>query len=62
LEQIAGDLEQLRGLGAEVVILDPFNGDLDEIRHPEGAWRALAAVAGLRTGQTPDIETERSGQ
>ncbi len=53
LEQIAGDLEQLRLLGAEVVILDPFNGDLDEIRHPERAWLALAAVAGLRTWENP---------
>jgi hypothetical protein len=60
LEQIAGDLEQLRGLGADTVICDPFNGDLDEIRHPEAAWRALAAVAELVAGQTSDQQTERS--
>ena len=58
LEQIAGDLEQLRALGAEAVILDPFNGDLEEIRHPERAWRALAAVASL---DQADTHTERSG-
>jgi alkanesulfonate monooxygenase SsuD/methylene tetrahydromethanopterin reductase-like flavin-dependent oxidoreductase (luciferase family) len=60
LEQIAGDLEQLRGLAADTVICDPFNGDLDEIRHPEAAWRALAAVAELVAGQTSDQQTERS--
>jgi hypothetical protein len=45
IARIAGDLEQLSSLGAEVVVLDPFNGDPAETAHPEAAWRALAAVA-----------------
>ena len=42
---VAGDLEQLRSLGAGTVVLDPFNGDPDETAHPEAAWQALATVA-----------------
>jgi alkanesulfonate monooxygenase SsuD/methylene tetrahydromethanopterin reductase-like flavin-dependent oxidoreductase (luciferase family) len=45
IEQITGDLEQLRLLGAGSVLLDPFCGDPEETRHPQQAWRALAAVA-----------------
>jgi alkanesulfonate monooxygenase SsuD/methylene tetrahydromethanopterin reductase-like flavin-dependent oxidoreductase (luciferase family) len=45
IEQITGDLEQLRLLGAGTVLLDPFGGDPEETRHPRQAWRALAAVA-----------------
>ncbi|MEU5673448.1 LLM class flavin-dependent oxidoreductase [Micromonospora sp. NPDC047753] len=45
IDQIVADLDQLRVLGAETVVLDPFNGDLTEIRQPERAWRTLAAVA-----------------
>jgi len=45
IEQITGDLEQLRLLGAGTVLLDPFGGDPEETRHPQQAWRALAAVA-----------------
>src|SRR5690349_14444179 len=43
--QILGDLTQLQLLGADTVVLDPFNGDPDETRHPEAAWHALAAVS-----------------
>jgi alkanesulfonate monooxygenase SsuD/methylene tetrahydromethanopterin reductase-like flavin-dependent oxidoreductase (luciferase family) len=50
IEQVTGDLEQLRLLGADTVILDPFNGDPDETAHPEAAWQALATVAGRGTG------------
>jgi alkanesulfonate monooxygenase SsuD/methylene tetrahydromethanopterin reductase-like flavin-dependent oxidoreductase (luciferase family) len=50
IEQITGDLEHLRSLGADTVVLDPFNGDPDETAHPEAAWQALAAVAGRGTG------------
>jgi alkanesulfonate monooxygenase SsuD/methylene tetrahydromethanopterin reductase-like flavin-dependent oxidoreductase (luciferase family) len=50
IEQVTGDLEQLRSLGADTVILDPFNGDPDETAHPEAAWQALATVAGRGTG------------
>jgi alkanesulfonate monooxygenase SsuD/methylene tetrahydromethanopterin reductase-like flavin-dependent oxidoreductase (luciferase family) len=45
IEQIVGDLGQLASLGAEVVVLDPFNGDPAETAHPEAAWQALATVA-----------------
>jgi probable F420-dependent oxidoreductase len=45
LGQVLDDLEELRLLGAETVILDPFNGDPDETRHPRTAWQALAAVS-----------------
>ena len=45
IDQILDDLTQLHLLGAGTVVLDPFNGDPDETRHPEAAWYALAAVA-----------------
>ncbi|GLW10866.1 F420-dependent oxidoreductase [Microtetraspora sp. NBRC 13810] len=45
LDQVAEDLRQLRLLGAESVVLDPFIGDPDETNHPETAWRMLATVA-----------------
>ncbi|MFC0104738.1 LLM class flavin-dependent oxidoreductase [Kibdelosporangium aridum] len=45
LEQIVGDLATLRSLGAEAVLLDTFGGDPEELKHPEQAWRDLAAVA-----------------
>ncbi|MFJ9901092.1 LLM class flavin-dependent oxidoreductase [Streptomyces sp. NPDC091280] len=44
LEQIVGDLEELRALGAETVVLDPYDGDPAQTRRPEAAWRMLAAV------------------
>ncbi len=44
IDQVLGDLDQLRLLGAGTVVLDPFNGDPDETRHPEAAWQALAKV------------------
>ncbi|WP_433444376.1 LLM class flavin-dependent oxidoreductase [Nonomuraea sp. CA-141351] len=43
--QVIEDLEQLRLLGAETVVLDPFDGDPDETLHPEAKWQMLAAVA-----------------
>jgi alkanesulfonate monooxygenase SsuD/methylene tetrahydromethanopterin reductase-like flavin-dependent oxidoreductase (luciferase family) len=49
IEQVAGDLGQLRSLGADTVVLDPFNGDPDETAHPEAAWQALATVAARRS-------------
>ncbi|MFF2081756.1 LLM class flavin-dependent oxidoreductase [Kitasatospora sp. NPDC058162] len=45
LEQIIGDLRELRALGAEAVVLDPYHADPEETRRPETAWRALTAVA-----------------
>ena len=32
-------------MGAETVVLDPFDSDPAETLHPEVAWRDLAAVA-----------------
>ncbi len=43
--QVAGDLEQLRLLRADTVVLDPFGGNPRETYHPEIAWRDLATVA-----------------
>ncbi|GAA4963633.1 alkanesulfonate monooxygenase SsuD/methylene tetrahydromethanopterin reductase-like flavin-dependent oxidoreductase (luciferase family) [Nonomuraea thailandensis] len=43
--QIVEDLEELRALGADTVVLDPFDGDPAETLHPATAWHALAAVA-----------------
>ncbi|WP_410646730.1 LLM class flavin-dependent oxidoreductase [Amycolatopsis sp. cmx-4-54] len=45
IEQIVDDLDRLRHLGAETVVLDPFSGDPDETLRPEAAWQALATVA-----------------
>jgi alkanesulfonate monooxygenase SsuD/methylene tetrahydromethanopterin reductase-like flavin-dependent oxidoreductase (luciferase family) len=44
IDQVLDDIEQLRLLGADSVVLDPFNGDPDETRRPEDAWRTLATV------------------
>ncbi|MET8626703.1 LLM class flavin-dependent oxidoreductase [Kitasatospora sp. NPDC004669] len=45
LAQVIGDLTELRALGAEAVVLDPYHGDPEETRRPEAAWRALTAVS-----------------
>lgn len=45
VEQIIADLDALRRLGADAVVLDPYHGDPEETRRPEAAWRALTAVA-----------------
>ena len=44
IDQVLDDLAQLRLLGADTVVLDPFGGDPDETRHPEEAWQALATA------------------
>ncbi|MGW0785470.1 LLM class flavin-dependent oxidoreductase [Streptomyces sp. NPDC002913] len=44
IEQILDDLEQLRRLGADTVLLDPYHGDPEETRRPHEAWRTLTAV------------------
>ncbi|MDG4762277.1 LLM class flavin-dependent oxidoreductase [Micromonospora sp. WMMD710] len=51
IDQIIADIDQIRSLGAETVVLDPFNDDLTEIRQPERAWRTLAAVAAYHRSQ-----------
>ncbi len=56
IDQIVDDLEQLRLLGAETVVLDPFGGDPRETCRPEVAWQALATVAAHRhRGPQPTI-------
>ncbi len=45
LDQVLDDLAQLRALGADTVVLDPFDADPAETLRPEVAWRDLAAVA-----------------
>ena len=58
IDQITADLGQLRSLGADTVVLDPFNGDHRETTQPERAWRTLATVA--ESARSHDIDTERS--
>jgi alkanesulfonate monooxygenase SsuD/methylene tetrahydromethanopterin reductase-like flavin-dependent oxidoreductase (luciferase family) len=45
IEQVMGDLEELRRLGAEAVVLDPFDGDPDETVRPGPKWQRLATIA-----------------
>ncbi|MEU4954555.1 LLM class flavin-dependent oxidoreductase [Streptomyces lavendulae] len=45
VEQVLDDLDQLRLLGADTVVLDPYHGDPEETRRPHTAWRALTEVA-----------------
>jgi hypothetical protein len=45
LDQVLDDLAQLRALGADTVVLDPFDADPAETLHPEVAWRDLAVIA-----------------
>jgi len=45
LEQILDDLGEVRPLGADTVVLDPYHGDPEETRRPDVAWRALTTVA-----------------
>ncbi|MER5731469.1 LLM class flavin-dependent oxidoreductase [Streptomyces sp. NPDC002138] len=59
LDQIAEDLEEIRRLGAEAVVLDPYGGDPHETRHPEVAWRALEKVAAYAL-HPPRTGTEQS--
>ncbi|MFE5944521.1 TIGR03619 family F420-dependent LLM class oxidoreductase [Streptomyces sp. NPDC056480] len=45
VEQVLDDLDRLRLLGADTVVLDPYHGDPEETRRPHEAWRALTTVA-----------------
>jgi alkanesulfonate monooxygenase SsuD/methylene tetrahydromethanopterin reductase-like flavin-dependent oxidoreductase (luciferase family) len=45
LDQVLDDLGELRRLGADTVVLDPYHGDPEETRRPDVAWRALTTVA-----------------
>jgi alkanesulfonate monooxygenase SsuD/methylene tetrahydromethanopterin reductase-like flavin-dependent oxidoreductase (luciferase family) len=44
VEQVIEDLDVLRELGAQSVVLDPFEGDPAETERPETAWHALATI------------------
>jgi alkanesulfonate monooxygenase SsuD/methylene tetrahydromethanopterin reductase-like flavin-dependent oxidoreductase (luciferase family) len=44
VEQVIEDLDVLRELGAQSVVLDPFEGDPAETQRPETAWHALATI------------------
>lgn len=46
-DQLLDDLRRLRDLGAEAVVLDAYNDDIDETRHPHRHWRALTDVMAL---------------
>lgn len=48
IDQVLDDIEQLRLLGADTVMLDPYLGDPNETLRPEVAWQALATVAAHR--------------
>ncbi|MEU1229704.1 LLM class flavin-dependent oxidoreductase [Streptomyces sp. NPDC005828] len=50
VEQVMDDLDQLRRMGAETVVLDPYGGDPRETTHPQTAWQALATVAAHLSG------------
>ncbi|MGW7453379.1 TIGR03619 family F420-dependent LLM class oxidoreductase [Streptomyces sp. NPDC054787] len=58
IDQIMDDLDQLQLLGAESVVLDPYDGDPRETCHPQAAWQALAAVAAHH--YPPRARTEQS--
>ncbi|MGH8867446.1 MAG: LLM class flavin-dependent oxidoreductase [Actinomycetes bacterium] len=60
IDQVVDDLDQMRLLGADTVVLDPFNGDPDETSHPEAAWHALAAVAARRDPGAPPTGREQA--
>lgn len=45
IDQVLADLDELRLLGAETVVLDPFAGDPAETERPQYAWKDLATVA-----------------
>lgn len=45
IDQVVDDLERLRLIGADTLVLDPFNGDPRETYHPEVAWQTLATVS-----------------
>ena len=57
--QVTDDLEQLRLLGADTVVLDPFNGDPRETYHPQAAWQMLATLSACWDQDIPDAQTEQ---
>ncbi|MDP9869747.1 MULTISPECIES: LLM class flavin-dependent oxidoreductase [Streptosporangium] len=59
VDQVLDDLEQLRLLGADTVVLDPFNGDPYETCRPQVAWQALATLAAHWDLGTHHTQTEQ---
>lgn len=59
IDQVLDDLEQLRLLGADTVVLDPWDGDPRETHHPEVPWQRLATVAARYDLGTPHTRTEQ---
>jgi alkanesulfonate monooxygenase SsuD/methylene tetrahydromethanopterin reductase-like flavin-dependent oxidoreductase (luciferase family) len=55
IHQVIDDLVQLRLLGADTVVLDPYGGDPRETLHPQEPWRALATVSAA-WAETPTHE------
>ncbi|MEV7772300.1 LLM class flavin-dependent oxidoreductase [Kitasatospora sp. NPDC086791] len=53
VEQVLDDLMQLRDLGAETVVFDPYHGDPEETRRPQQAWRDLTTVTTHWKAATP---------
>ena len=51
IDQVMADLDVLRLLGADTVVLDPFAGDPAETERPEYAWKDLATVAASWTSR-----------
>jgi hypothetical protein len=58
ITQVTNDLEHLQLMGADTVVLDPFNGDPDETRNPETAWHVVATMADIWNPPAQSIETE----
>jgi len=57
-DQVIEDLESLRLLRTDTVVLDPFDGDPTETLRPETAWQALATVAASWNLTTQPTELE----
>lgn len=55
LAQVRGDLAQMEALGSTHVLLDPYAGDPQATRSPEGAWAMLARLA----AEVVDLPGER---
>lgn len=53
IRQVLDDLDQLRLLGSDTVLLDPYDGDPAETTRPEQAWQALATVAAAYPQECP---------
>ena len=45
IDKILDDLAQLRLLGADAVVLEPFRGDPGKTHRPETAWQALVTFS-----------------